>query len=206
MPFIGWVSTDPLRLSMVEPILVRLAQESDTPRVDLDLLKLALQAHGEAYKDLTQSWRGVETKAQGTAAVAGVFLAGAFAFARELPQNVRPEASRLLIGTVLLLILSAIIALWSQRIQQMPYPPSSVSVHQWIEDIRRSDPADERSARLVGFYEDYNDAWLTTNTRLITIINRKARFVLVSQVALLIAGVLVAVLTVLVVFAKAAHP
>lgn len=189
-----WPIPSPLSIFASETIPVRIVSDApaDDPP-DTQLLEIALAAHGEAYKELTQSWRAIETKAQGTVALAGIFMAAAFAFVRDVPEDVG-RATLVLFGVaVVLLTFSAIGAVWAQRVRTIPASPSLL-VHRWIEAIRKL-PTEEQAARLPGFYEEYNDAWVTTNGKLMDLIRSKARSVMIAQMALLIAGACVSAAT-----------
>ncbi|HEX8691791.1 MAG TPA: hypothetical protein VF746_05195 [Longimicrobium sp.] len=177
-------------------------EEEDVTIDDVALLKLAVEAHSETYRDLTQSWRSLETKAQGTAAISGIFLAGAFAFAREIPEGARAGTTELLIVTVLLLVLSAGFSLWVQRIRLMPTAPSSLLAPQWIAAIRSQVPRAEWPERLVGFYEEYDRNWGTTNAALVNILGKKARSLVVAQILLLAAAGCVVGVTILAVLSQ----
>lgn len=53
----------------------------------LDMRRLALSDVQAEYADLWDAWKVVETKAQPIVALAGVFLAGVFAYLTQLPGN-----------------------------------------------------------------------------------------------------------------------
>jgi hypothetical protein len=40
------------------------------------LLQVALEAYKDEYREISDSWRNTETKAQGAVAIAGIFMAG----------------------------------------------------------------------------------------------------------------------------------
>lgn len=184
-----------LSISASDTIPIRIIPEEKTgDKPDTDLLEIALAAHGDAYKELSQGWRSVEAKAQATVALAGIFLAAAFAFARE-PAKGAPGLSVLLFSlAVALLTFSAAAAVWAQRVRKIPAAPWLL-VHRWVETIRKL-PAGEQTERLPGFYEEYNLAWLDTNGRLVELIRSKARSVMIAQFALLIAGACVSAATI----------
>jgi hypothetical protein len=185
-----------LSISASDIIPVRIIPEgkpADEPNTGL--LEIALAAHQDAYKELSQGWRSVETKAQGTVGLAGIFMAAAFAFARDLPAEVNGLAVALFAVAVALLACSAAAAVWAQRVRTIPAAPTLL-VHQWVEDIRKL-PADEQAGRLPGFYEEYNDAWFKTNQKLLDLIRSRARSVMVAQVALLLAGTCVSAATII---------
>jgi hypothetical protein len=187
--------TSRLSISASETIPIRIVPE-DKPagQPNTELLEIALAAHQDAYKELSQGWRSVEAKAQGTVGLAGIFMAAAFAFARDLPDEVNGVTVALFAVAVALLACSAAAAVWAQRVRTIPAAPSLL-VHQWVEDIRRL-PADQQAERVPGFYEEYNDAWLKTNQRLLDLIRSKARSVMVAQTALLLAGACVSTATI----------
>jgi hypothetical protein len=60
---------------------------SELPTSFSDLPRLALENYREEYRDLSETWRSLDTKAQGLGAIAGIFLAALFAWAREMPPT-----------------------------------------------------------------------------------------------------------------------
>lgn len=169
-----------------------------------DLLKQAMPAYEEAYRDLKQHLRSIDEKAQGTAGLAGVFLAGAFAYSRDFPADANPGVVSLLIVVVVSLISSAVIALWSQRVRELPSGPQTSLVHQWIADISQLSKFDP-SELTRQVYEEYARSWGDTNNKLIRIVHIKATILRYAQATLVFAGILVAVLTILIVMNEGEH-
>jgi hypothetical protein len=81
-----------------------------------------LVAYLEEYKELTETWRSLESKAQGNIAVAGIFIAGSLAYLEKLsPQLQRHEQVFLLIA-IACLIVSVILAILALKTQTITPP------------------------------------------------------------------------------------
>jgi len=128
--------------------------------VSIALLKRALESYGDHYKDLNETWRGLDTKAQGTAAVAGVFIAASFAFVAKLPAGLG-GAARALLGLALLLLAATVVAAMSSMfVRTVRYPPSGPGIFKLVKDIREAgDPESGPSDRLPAFYQDQQRLW-----------------------------------------------
>lgn len=83
----------------------------------------AIDACYNEYKELIATWRNLETKAQGNITIAGIFIAGAFAYiSKASDQPFRLEKA--IFGlTILLLMASVFFALLALRIRQIDLPP-----------------------------------------------------------------------------------
>jgi hypothetical protein len=55
--------------------------------IKTELLQASLSAYTSGYRVLADDWRNLDTKAQGTVAIAGVFLAGAFGFVKSITDR-----------------------------------------------------------------------------------------------------------------------
>ena len=71
-----------------------------------DLHQKVLDPYQAEYKDLFDAWKNIETKAQGAATTSGIFLAAAFAFAREFDPTTALVLKVLLASSVLALAAS----------------------------------------------------------------------------------------------------
>jgi len=96
-----------------------------------DPLQDTLDAYKHEYRDLTETWRHLDGKAQGAVATAGIFLAAAFAFVRSFSEGQIPSGSRsALVAVSLLLVVSVVLAVLSLRIREVAAAPVALQ-SQW---------------------------------------------------------------------------
>lgn len=161
------------------------------------LIELALERARYEYTELADNWKQLDAKAQGTGALAGVFLAAVFAFGQQNSPMLSIEMVKAMaIALVLLLtaaILCAVICLWTREAQM---PPDAEAVRNQVKTFLGADLDDEarlaeREALLNGFLDD----WVAANATLAARNAIKARWLTRAQ-ALLVAGAAIsAVLT-----------
>jgi hypothetical protein len=93
------------------------------------LRKSALEAYLQEYKELTETWRGLENKAQVSITVAGIFIASTFAYIRDISKT-QPYEKVFLCLAVVLLIISVILSILVLRLQRVvPPPPGRFVTH-----------------------------------------------------------------------------
>ncbi len=80
------------------------------------LSRLLLEHCRVVYGELTDTWRGLEAKAQGATAIVGIFLAGAFVLASRA-ESLGPIEKSLLLLAVGVLVAAAVVALFSLRVR-----------------------------------------------------------------------------------------
>jgi hypothetical protein len=125
---------------------------------DHELKEQAIAAYEAEYRDLADNWRSLDGKAQGTVAIAGVFIGGALAFVQSLYAD-GPVCMKLVVGLgVLLLLVSVGFALGVLRIRTVNAPPDGDGVRLLVNNVLAADRA-ERPARYLGYLEDRLMAW-----------------------------------------------
>src|SRR6266852_3037846 len=67
-----------------------------------------LDTYRKEYAELSDVWKGIDTKAQGTATIAGVFVAAAFTFAKDLTGNKLDNLGRWLLAVAIFLLIVSI--------------------------------------------------------------------------------------------------
>ena len=165
------------------------------------LLAGALQSYRDEYKELSDTWRHVEGKAQGTITVAGIFLAAAFAFVRDLTgagtglleKSILAVAVGLLTATVILAVLSL-------RVREVVAPPLGENLDELITDLSSVRDAEEIAERLPRFVGDQLSMWRSANEEVDRLTKSKAGLVALAQKLLLVAIGLVALLTSITIF------
>jgi hypothetical protein len=162
-----------------------------------DPLRGALQAYQDEYRDLSDTWRHLDGKAQGSLATAGVFLAATFAFAKSLAEHQIPTGSRpTLIAGIFLLVMSVVLAVLSLRIRTVTAAPFGDRLEKLTNDLMRIDDVEERNARAPDYIREQIAMWRDVNEEMHGQSDWKARLVLASQVVLLLAILGVAGLTI----------
>jgi gas vesicle protein len=168
---------------------------SEQPKSFSDLPRLALDSYHEEYRHLSETWRSLDTKAQGLGALAGIFLAAVFASARE-PRSGFGSCERVLVVATILLLVGAIIAaVFALRVRSLAAPPLGEETAQMVADILHKAKADELEERVAAFYNDQMKAWNDTNKQMRQHALSKAARIKWAETTLVLAGVLVAALS-----------
>lgn len=166
----------------------------DVPEAKRALRKTILDAYHNEYKDLSDTWRSMETKAQGGITVAGIFLAAVFAYIEKV--TLTRFDRMLLIFAIALLVFTVFLAVRSLMVREVPSPPMGLcydhygtrllSVKDDLEFIERADL----------FFYDVVIEWRQYVQRALVDYRYKASYLYPAQVLLLIAAGIVALLTI----------
>ena len=169
----------------------------DASKIREFLRKTLLDSYRDEYKELADIWRGLETKAQGNIAIAGIFIAVVFAFIREAGQQ-SYWAERACLGLALIfLVISVIFSIMVLRVRQAPFPPMGGFVDKmFIDHLNIKDDA-ELLERLPLLINDQAKAWRQVKEMVVTSNKSKARNLWAAQVFLLAAILTFATLTLL---------
>ena len=158
---------------------------STSPR---DLFEFAIARAEHEYGDLTDTWKLLDTKAQATAATAGVFVAAAFAFVRNTPHTLDWSEKALLASAILFLVGCIVFATKSMRIMEISMPPAAADVFDEAKAIwalrSESENLDERFVRLIA---TVGDDWRAVNSEIREVVNAKADAIDWAQNAILLA-------------------
>ena len=103
--------------------------------VNTELLIAALDAFKQEYDRLAKTWEQLDLKAQGTVAIAGIFLGGIFAFI----TNLRPSETTskvALILAIVSLVLSVLFSLLALRVREVLDAPGGSDIQQFVRDLR----------------------------------------------------------------------
>jgi len=160
-----------------------------------DLRRLAVETYCNEFKELSDSWRSLDTKAQGLGAIAGIFLAAVFARTRDLPSSFGSCERLILAAATLLLVVAvgaAVLALWIGRTAMAPLGQTA----EFIDLILQHAKKDELNEAIENFYNDQITVWKKANGDMRKHIPTKATSITCGQGALVIAAMLVAVLAV----------
>ncbi len=154
------------------------------------------------FKDSVEHWRSIETKAQASITMAGIFLAAGFALVRELdPSTTWWVRGLLLLGAVALMAAVAF-AVLTLKVRTVAAPPPAGELQKLIDDFFRpqDDSTSQEGARNLqeetrNLLFDRIRLWQGSVQYAQEIIRSKAKQLLRAQLALLTALSVVAVLT-----------
>jgi hypothetical protein len=158
------------------------------------LPRLALETYHDEYRDLSDTWRNLDTKAQGLGALAGIFVAAVFAWSRQLPEGLTSLERLVLAASVVLLILSIVAAVLALLVRRVPAPPLGEETADMIRDILQEEKPSELLERVTRFYNDQIRVWHATNCNVQSVCLDKAFHISVGQVTILLAAVAVSLL------------
>ena len=164
-----------------------------------------VEAYRAEFSRAEETWRAIETKAQGTVAVAGIFAGFALNFAKDLPTSATAPARWLTVSAVSVLALSIGCAAGSLMVRSLDDPPSG-GFHEELRDALWDQPSYARWEYVAPLRRNVILAWQQANASRGTANARKARLVRVSQGFLLSAIVVAAVLAVYVTFVPQKAP
>ena len=158
------------------------------------LRKTILDAYQNEYKDLSDTWRSLDTKAQGGITVAGIFLAAVFAYIEKVTLTSFDRV--FLVFAIALLVFTVFLAVKSLMIREVPSPPLGLcydhygtgllSVKDDLEFVERNDL----------FFYDVLMEWRRYVQRALVDYRHKASYLYPAQMLLLFAAGIVAVLTI----------
>lgn len=169
------------------------------PTIRTDFFQLALDRVGYEHEQLSEQWRQLDSKAQSTATIAGIFMAGAFAFLQSSSVQLTVVQKFIFFLIIAALVLSIAFAVYSMLVESIPMPPTSSKICEMLTDLLpQSDSELER--RYDGLIADIIDPWVAVNGSLLGKIAGKGGKIKVSQVALLAAAAGLTILTLLVLF------
>lgn len=199
-----------------------------SPTTTQDFLKVALDRAEKEFALLSDTWKHIDTKAQATATVGGIFLAAAFSFVRNTSLVLRPHEQALLSLTLLMLVASIVLAVVATLVKPASGPWSAAQVTSMNLKVLDSIPkvqasgsnfirelvlkalgTDEKSAnqriveaRYVGVLADMLNDHSSANDRLRAELKQKSKLLRWAQGSLLASAVFVTVLTLVAIFTK----
>ena len=147
----------------------------------------AIQSFSDEYKDLYDTWKSLDGKAQASATIAGIFLAAAFAIAKDIPAAFLPFQRILLAISIGLLVVTVCFCLVGLLVRRIYAPPIGENTKGLVEDLLPSLSPSKKGARLSRFIKDRFDLWDVANSDLKQKCSRKAIWVSIAQGTLLAA-------------------
>ena len=168
---------------------------STVPEIHERMRKATLDAYLEEYKQLKETWRSIETKAQGSIAVAGIFIAGGLAFLTKLEAHLgRADKALLFIGLTCL-IGSVILSILVLRTKVANVPPLGSIVGAYALGMLRLKSVDDLEVHTGAFFRDVVTGWRNIIGEVTAANASKARTLWVAQLFLILAILVVAVLS-----------
>jgi ABC-type multidrug transport system fused ATPase/permease subunit len=158
--------------------------------------KIVLEAFKEEYKEIGESWKSIETKAQGNIAIAGIFIAGAFGFLKDiLPQMdyVEKWAFVLIIG---FLVVSVLLSIISLQVRTVPEPPLGKKLNPIGKDLIDNLVEATYKEQLGRFINEYIILWQDYVTQAKKKYSCKSKYLVVAQWFVLVAVIVIALLIV----------
>jgi hypothetical protein len=157
------------------------------------LLNTVLESYREEYKRIVKNWNSLEGKAQGNAAIAGIFIAGAFAYLRENIVHMHCYQKYLLGAGIVCLLITVVFSIMALRIRQLPVPPMGEYLDKIVCDLLKVNGS-ELLERIPFFVQDQINGWRIVRKGLVDSNLRKAKNVWIGQVLLVVAILIVGVL------------
>ncbi len=167
-----------------------------------DMLASVVEACEFEYKDLQDSWRLLETKAQALASVSGVFIAGAFAFARDLAAGASRGTKFFLIVAVGMLLITTAYAVAALFVRPVRSPMGASGTSKLVDDLLRVSTPDDFGTRYCNYLRDQGRAWEVALQSFRTTNQIKARWLAAGQAILLVASAVVCGLVCLAIWSK----
>lgn len=174
--------------------------------IRVDLEEKALAANYRTYEAVCSIWREIDTKAQGTITVAGIFVAATFAVITRFPSHFSmPElwTLRMSIGSLVLSVVASLAALW---VRKFDYPPTGQEIEERMADTysvcveNGKERTPERVAELEqGILSWSRKRWADTIAVVEANNHKKAACLVAAQVFLVVAVVATSSLTALLV-------
>jgi hypothetical protein len=153
-----------------------------------------LDAFRAEHQRLSSTWEQLDLKAQGNAAIAGVFLAGIFAYVTQ--ENIAGIFSRLVVANaVLALICSVLFSIRVIGIREVQDTPGGRDVKKLADMLIRVETEEEFLERMPDFVSEQLGLWDSATMDVSKANEDKAAWLVVAQKALSLAIGLMAVLT-----------
>ena len=158
------------------------------------LRKAALSAYEAEHSRLVDVWKALESKAQATVAIAGIFIGGTLALAKDIKPDADP-LTRVAIFLLTCILLGVVICgIQALRVTDVAGAPGGESLEGLAAALLALPPA-ELPDRMPRFFGDVSGIWRKANAEHRTVNEKKARWIAWGQWLLLSAIVAAAGLT-----------
>ncbi len=140
-----------------------------------------LEAYRNEYKEHISIWQNLESKAQGTVAMSGVFLAGIFAFIRQLGDQSNDVIRVLLVFAIIFLALSLLSCILVLKTRKRPALPGGAIVEKIVVDLIEGSANNVSASQYLLFIRDQTKAWSRVNMEINKINNDKAKHLWIAH-------------------------
>ena len=149
--------------AVADPLKERLEREAKRLAEQVALQQAELEGFKAEYAELSDIWKLLDTKAQVSAATAGVFLAGAFAVLRVANLKLDGVEKGLLAAALVALVASVICGFRTLELRTVNEPPRGGAFAQYFQDFYRTAEFEIGGAamqsRLALFLHDQSRVW-----------------------------------------------
>lgn len=167
---------------------------------DVALLRFSVEAFREEYKELSENWRHLDTKAQGNIAISGILLAAAVAFLGRT-HGVPCVAERVLIVLAIAnLALTIVLAVICLRVRWVEGPPHFGARQQMVSDLMQAEEQTARASRLGDLLNEEISQWTASNHETRVAVESKAKVLAWAQLAILCGTMLIGLIAAIRVF------
>ena len=172
----------------------------DRQAIRRDLENAVLKAHLRAYDGACSVWREVDTKAQGTITVAGIFVAATFGVLTRFPSHFSQSELWALRTNLVALVASVGCGIGTLWLRKFDYPATGDEVTVRMNALYSleagKDKTDERFSEVWSALEEWADGrWRESIKGVEGQNHNKSKWLLAAQVCLVVAIVASAVLT-----------
>ncbi len=172
------------------------APEDSSDEKLIELEKMVLTSFKEEHSRVETRYRALDTKAQATAGIAGIFLAAIFAFIRSVNTAMPFWEFALVVASLISLVLSISTAVLAMRIYRVTAPPQGIFVRHVVDQRVKRDWPEGADLPLLGLFNAQSSKWAMTIESLEEAVAHKALKVRISQWLLVLATGSVAAATV----------
>lgn len=170
-----------------------------------ELLERTLQSCADEYKDKGLTFSNLDTKAQNTITIDGVFLAAVFAFLQgdNLTKFICLGGTYAIIFlgfSIILLLSSALFCLYTMKIRKIVAPLESEALDQMVQHILSVDPSEFTDTTAENFLRDQISVWKEVLIDMSKNNLDKAKAVLIGQILLTSAIVIIAILLLVILY------
>ncbi|MHB9073001.1 MAG: hypothetical protein ACYC6G_05700 [Desulfobaccales bacterium] len=165
------------------------------PELKNNLRSTLLESLQDEYEKIVYTSRTIETKAQANVAIAGIFIAGAFAYLKDNITIILLYQKILLGFGIIFLIGSVIFSIIALKVRKLPAPFMGRSLNETIMLLLQIHDAQELSQRMPCLIREQIDKWVEINNKNDAANHNKAIYLWVAQLLLTTAIIFIGVLT-----------
>jgi hypothetical protein len=186
--------------------LSELYELTDLHQIRESLRASTIAAYQEQYKDLMDTWKGLETKSQGNIAIAGIFIAGSFAIMKDILPLLH-TVERLIFSIALgCLVVSIILSILSLQVREVVEPPLGDKQYDLGRLLITALNENEFKEQISNALNTQILWWQEAITKAKTVFLLKAGYLRWAQLLIMAAVILITVLMLARIFAVAEKP